>query len=87
MAAVEFQVIYLDRRAREEGVYTRENRPKKGGRGNRIGQTSLYNILGSADEVDDNVNRLLERFEQGRLESVGLASTRRTSDTSTDTTQ
>jgi hypothetical protein len=69
MAAVEFQIIYLDRRAREEGVYTRDNRPKRSGRGARTGpsaSTSHYNISSSADEVDDNVNQLLEHFEKGR---------------------
>lgn len=85
MAAVEFQVIYLDRRAREEGVYTRDNRPKKGGKCDRAGKTSLNNILGSADEVDDNVNQLLEQFEKGRFGNVGLSSTRRRSGNSTDT--
>jgi hypothetical protein len=65
MAAVEFQIIYLDRRAREEGVYTRQNRPKKTASRSQIRSGSLYNILGSADEVDDNVNQLLEQFERG----------------------
>lgn len=60
-----WSVIYLDRRATEEEVYTRQSRPKKAQKTTRTMNAHLYNIMGSADEVNDNINQLLETFEQG----------------------
>jgi len=59
-----FTVIYVDRRAREEGMYTRDKRPKKT-TGISPKGSALFNSLGSAEEVDDNVNMLLGTFEKG----------------------
>jgi len=64
-----WSVIYLDRRAKEEEVYTRQKRPKKTAGSTRSLSASLYNIMGSADEVNDNINQLLETFEQGETNS------------------
>lgn len=68
MAASTFYVIYLDRRAREEGTYTRQKRPRRTATSDRNASASLYNIMGSADEVDENVNQLLQEFEKGKTQ-------------------
>jgi len=65
MSAASFTVIYLDRRAREEAIYTRECPLRKSEAANRNASASLHGILGSADEVDENVNVLLGTFDRG----------------------
>jgi len=67
MSASTFTVVYLDRRAREEGIYTRERPPRKPAAADRNASASLHGILGSADEVDENINVLLKTYERGEL--------------------
>lgn len=71
MAASTFYVIYLDRRAREEGTYTRQKRPRRVAAADKNTSASHYNILSSADEVDDNVDQLLQEFEKGKTHIIG----------------
>jgi len=77
MSANSFTVVYLDRRAREEGIYTRDRPPRKPAAADRNASASLHGILGSADEVDENINVLLRTYERGEIrhqESLGAIS-------------
>lgn len=66
MSASSFTVVYLDRRAREEGIYTRERPPTRPAAADRNASAVSHGIMGSADEVDDNINTLLRTYEKGK---------------------
>jgi hypothetical protein len=70
MSARSFTVVYLDRRAREEGIYTQDCPPRKPAVADRNASASAYGILGSADEVDDNITTLLRTYEKGETSNT-----------------